>query len=53
MQNCGSFLENQDKRCNYLTDALQELIELSKPYPIRIKDCTKLWHLVEAQTVII
>jgi hypothetical protein len=43
----------QDARCTYLTNALQELFELSKPYPIRIEDCTKLWQLVEAQTEII
>jgi hypothetical protein len=46
-------ISEQDKRCHYLTVALQELIELSKPYPTRIEDCTKLWQLVEAQTVII
>ena len=44
-------VSEQDARCIYLTNALQELIELSKPYPIRIEECTKLWHLVEAQTV--
>ncbi len=43
----------QDTRCFYLTCALQELIELSKPYPTGIEDCIKLWQLVEAQTVII
>jgi hypothetical protein len=42
----------QDIRCFYMTHALQELFELSKPYPIRIEDCTKLWRLVETQTVI-
>jgi hypothetical protein len=46
-------VSEQDARCTYLTDALQELFELSKPYPTRIKDCTKLWQLVEIQTVII
>jgi hypothetical protein len=46
-------VSEQDARCMYLADALQELFELSKPYPTRIKDCTKLWHLVESQTVII
>lgn len=47
-----NFIE-QDTRCVYMTKALQELFELSKPYSIRIEDCTKLWQLVEAQTVII
>jgi hypothetical protein len=46
-------VNEQDTRCIYLTDALQELFELLKPYPIRIEDCTKLWYLVEAKTVII
>ncbi len=46
-----TFVE-QDRRCIYTTQALQELLELSKPYPIRIEDCTKLWQLVETQTVI-
>lgn len=47
-----NFIE-QDPRCFYMTQALQELFELSKPYPIRIEECTKLWQLVEAETVII
>lgn len=46
-------VSEQDTRCIYLTDALQELFELLKPYPIRIEDCTKLWNLVEEKTVII
>jgi hypothetical protein len=46
-------VSEQDLRCIYLTDALRELFELSKPYPIRIENCIKLWQLVEAQTVII
>ena len=43
-------VNEQDTRCIYLTDALQELFELLKTYPIRIEDCIKLWHLVEAKT---
>ena len=46
-------VNEQDTRCIYLTDALHELFELLKPYPIRIEDCIKLWQLVETQTVII
>jgi predicted dehydrogenase len=46
-------VSEQDARCTYLTNALQEFIELSKPYPLRIEDCTKLWQLVEAETIII
>lgn len=44
---------DQDTRCIYLTDALQELFQLTKPYPNRIESCAKLWQLVETQTVII
>lgn len=44
-------VNEQDARYTYLTDALQELFELSIPYPTRIEDCTKLWQLVEAQTL--
>jgi hypothetical protein len=40
-----------DTRYIYLMDALQELFELSKPYPIRIEDCTKLWQSAENKTV--
>lgn len=46
-------VSEQDIRCIYLTDALQELFALSKPYPLRIEDCSKLWQLVENQTVIV
>ena len=46
-----NFIE-QDTRCIYMTKALQELFELSKPYSKRIEDCTKLWQSVEAKTVI-
>ncbi len=46
-------VSEQDTRCIYLTDALQELNQLTKPYQNRIESCMKLWHLVEAQTVII
>ena len=43
----------QDTRCIFLTNALQELNQLTKSYPNRIESCMKLWHLVEAQTVIV
>ena len=46
-------VSEQDTRCIYLTDALQELNQLTKPYPNRIESCIKLWDLVEAKTVII
>lgn len=46
-------VSEQDIRCIYLTDALKELFDLSKPYPLRIEDCSKLWQLVENQTVIV
>jgi hypothetical protein len=45
-------VSEHDTRCIYLTDALEELFELLQPYPIRIEDCTKLWQLVETQTLI-
>jgi hypothetical protein len=40
----------QDTRCIYMTEALQELFKLTKPYPNRIECCTKLWKLVETKT---
>jgi hypothetical protein len=43
----------QDTRCFYLMNALQDLFELSKPDSTRIEDCKKLWQLVEAQTIIV
>ena len=46
-------VNEQDTRCMYLIDALQELFQLTKAYPNRIESCTKLWQLVETQTVII
>lgn len=46
-------VSEQDTRCIYLTYALQEFNQLTKPYPNRIESCIKLWDLVEAETVII
>ena len=40
----------QDTRCIYMTEALQELFKLTKTYPNRIECCTKLWKLVETKT---
>ena len=39
--------------CIYLNSAHLELLELSKNSQIITKGCTKLWQIVEAQTVII
>ena len=43
-------ISEQDTRCIYLQDALEELFNLTKPYPNRIECCTKLWQLVETKT---
>ena len=40
-------ISEQDTRCIYLQDALEELFELTNHYPNRIERCTKLWQLVE------
>lgn len=40
-------ISEQDTRCIYLQDALEELFQLTNNYPNRIERCTKLWELVE------
>ncbi len=43
----------QDTRCIYLQDALEELFQLKNPYPKRIDRCTKLWQLIESKNLVV